>query len=380
MTPGPVPVPMPILREFGLPVIHHRTPEFVEILSRVSQNLKKVFETDQPVFMHASTGSGAMESAIANLLSPHDEVIVVVSGKFGERWAEMAEAYGVRVQRLNVPWGQSLRVERVADLLKKHPECKVVYTQACETSTGALHPIRELAQLTRHMPTLLAVDGITALGAMRLPMDEWGVDVLIGGSQKAFMLPTGLSFISLSERAWKTAETARCPRFYFDLRRERASLKNGETYFSSSVSHVRALDRALQHFLQHGLNYLHARVAALSRATLGAARELQLASAAEMPAPSLTALRLPDDIDGQKVRADMEKEFHVTVMGGQDQWKGKIIRIGHMGAISNDDLFATIDALVGAINLQNLIITEDQLKKALAVAREHLASQDAIVW
>ncbi len=352
MTPGPVPLPPEVLDVLALPMEHHRTPRFMELFARVLENLKKVFVTAEPAFIHTSTGSGAMESAIVNCLSPGDSVLCIVSGKFGERWADMAEVYGCIVTRLNVDWGRVVQVNDVEKHLRAHPETVAVLTQACETSTGVLHPVRELAQVTGKMKTILMVDAITALGALPLPMDEWGVDVIIGGSQKAFMLPTGLSFISLSKKAWALTETSKLPKYYFDLRSEKKANDNGESFFSTSVTHIRALDSVLEIFINRGLNKVQERIQALSKVTIVAARDLGLKVLSDVPSPSVTALVMPAGVDSQKVRAHMEQNANVIVMGGQDQLKGKIIRIGHMGAISDNDLIATLRALALAIRDQ----------------------------
>ncbi len=380
MTPGPVPLPPEVLEIMARPMEHHRTPEFVQLFNRVLANLKKVFLTEEPVFIHTSTGSGGMESALVNCLSPGDEVISIVSGKFGERWADMAEVYGAKVTRIEVPWGQVVRREQVEDALRKQPNAVAVLCQACETSTGVLHPIRELAQLTKNHRAVLMVDAITAMGALPLPMDEWGLDVLIAGSQKAFMLPTGLSFISFSKKAWKLTETSKCPKFYFDIRAEREANENGESLFSSAVTHVRALDLVLEIFLGQGMHRVYERIQALSKATIVAAREMGLEIFSSTPSPSLTAIKIPDGIDGQKVRAEMEKSFAVIVMGGQDQLKGKIIRIGHMGAIRDEDLIATLRALAGSINKMKLGAIDDaKVEAACTKASGILRETPAVV-
>jgi len=380
MTPGPVPLPPEVLEILAKPMEHHRTPEFVALWNRVLANLKKVFMTDQPVFVHTSTGSGGMESALVNCLSPGDHIIVIVSGKFGERWAEMAEAFGVKVISIEVTWGKAVTVNELAATLKQFPQAAAVLCQACETSTGVLHPIKDLAHLISQYPALFMVDAITALGALPIPMDQWKIDVLIAGSQKAFMLPTGLSFISFSQKAWLKTATARCPKYYFDIRREKAANDNGESFFSTAVSHVRALNLVLDIFLKQGLDKVQGRIQALSRATLAAASELGLSTFSETPSPSITALKIPDGIDGQKVRAEMEKHDHVIVMGGQDQLKGKIVRIGHMGAISDSDLLRTIHSLAQSINrLKPATISETQMKKAETIATAILKEVPAVV-
>jgi aspartate aminotransferase-like enzyme len=380
MTPGPVPMPPAVLEILAKPMEHHRTPEFEAVFKRVLTQLKLVFQTAEPVFIHTSTGTGAMESALVNCLSPGDHVIAVVSGKFGERWADMAEAFGMKVTRIEVPWGQAVEVRQIKELLDKFPETSAVLCQVCETSTGALHPTREIAQVVAPTRALFIVDAITALGALPLPMDEWKIDVMIGGSQKAFMLPTGLSFISFSRKAWAKVETAKCPRFYFDIRKERKANESGESGWSAAVTHLRALDLVLQIFLGAGMHRVYHRIQALARSTQVAAREMGLTLLAQVPSPSVTAICMPPQLDGQKVRADIEKASSIVVMGGQDQLKGKIIRIGHMGAISDQDQLQTITALAEAINRMNPgTISGFQLEKALSAVRNELGAAPAVV-
>lgn len=380
MTPGPVPLPPRVLEILAKPMEHHRTPQFEAVFTRVLANLKKVFLTDEPVYIHTSTGSGGMESALVNVLSPGDHVISIISGKFGERWADMAEVFGARVTRINVPWGQAVQTNLVEEALRANPDTVAVLTQACETSTSVLHPIEKLAAIVAKTPALFLVDAITALGALPIPMDEWKIDVLIGGSQKAFMLPTGLSFISFSKKAWAKVETAKCPRFYFDIRKERKANESGESGFSASVTHIRALDLVLEIFLTKGLDAVYARIHALSSATLAAASEMGLAGFAQVPSPSVTAISIPAGIDGQKVRADMEKSAHIVVMGGQDQLKGKIIRVGHMGAIADHDQLRTMTAFAESLNRQKPgTVTATQIANAEMIAADILKNAPAVL-
>jgi aspartate aminotransferase-like enzyme len=359
---------------------HHRTPEFVTLFTRVLSHLKKIFLTEQPVFIHTSTGTGGMESALINILSPGDKVIAIVSGKFGERWAEMAEVYGAHVIRIDVPWGEAVNPTTVETTLQQHPDAVALLCQACETSTAVLHPIQALARLTANRQVLFLVDAITALGALPIPMDEWGIDVLIGGSQKAFMLPTGLSFISFSKKAWLKVETATTPRYYFDIRKELAANKTGDSGFSASVTHIRALDIVLDIFIREGLNKIYSRIDALSKATIAGALELGLKSYTRATSPSVTALLLPEGIDSQKIRADMEKSSLVVVMGGQDQLKGKIIRIGHMGAIRDSDVLATLVALASSLNREQPgLVSSQNIEKAKTKALSILAGAPPVL-
>ena len=368
VTPGPVPAPPEVLSILAQPMEHHRTPAFVECLARSLAGLKRVFKTERPAFIHASTGSGGMEAAIVNVLSPGDECIAVVSGKFGERWADMAAAYGARVSRIDVEWGKSVEPAQVREALRRTPNAHAVLCQACETSTGALHPVRAIAREVAATDALFLVDGITAVGAIEMPMDEWQLDVVVAGSQKAFMLPTGCAFTSFSEKAWRRVETARSPRFYFDVRKELAANRAGETYFSSPVSLIRALDWILANPMGDGGARVRARIENLARATRAGARELGLAQFPEHPSPSLTALRLPAGMDGQKLRADMEREHGVVAMGGQDALKGKIVRIGHMGAISDDDVESSLRALGAAAGFEI-----NKIDRAVEAAANELA-------
>lgn len=346
LAPGPVNLHPEVRHILSLPMIHHRTPEFDAILARVLEGLKKVFGTRERVFVQTSTGSGGMESLLVNTLSPGDRVLAIVSGKFGERWAQMAAAFGANVDTLNVPWGEAVDPAKVEDHLRKNPGTRLVLTQACETSTAVLHPIQALGQIVANHPgTLLLVDGITAVGAMALPMDEWQIDGLVAGSQKAFMLPTGLAFVSLSKKAWAVSEKAATPRFYFDLRKERKANEAGETLFSSVVPVLRALDWVLQDLEKQGLVSLYARIQRLAEMTRAFAAKGGLALYSKAPSPSLTALSVPDGIDGQKARLLLEQKYALTVMGGQDQAKGKILRVGHMGHITDDEMLRLFEAI-----------------------------------
>ena len=364
LAPGPVQLHPEVQKILALPMIHHRTPEFDQILRRVLENLKFLFQTKNHVFMHTSTGSGAMESALVNLLSSGDEVLCIISGKFGERWADMAETFGAKTHRLNVTWGEAVKPEEVEKLLNANPQIKLVLTQACETSTATTHPIEKLAQIVANTQALLVVDGITAVGAFPMPMDAWGVDVLIAGSQKAVMLPTGLSFISLSEKAWAVLELAKTPRYYFDLRRELKANKNGETLFSSPVPLVRALDFILIRIQELGLEKHFAQLHRRAEFTRVIAGEMKLTLFSKAPSDSVTALQLPASVNGVTLREQLEKKYEVTVMGGQDQAKGKIIRLGHMGYILDSQLILTMQQLAFALKDQGFAIEPEKIKLA----------------
>jgi aspartate aminotransferase-like enzyme len=373
LTPGPVPLHPEVEKILGEPMIHHRTPEFERTLRAVAEKLKDTFSTKQPVYMQASTGSGAMESAIVNTLSPGDEALCIVSGKFGERWGEMCKVFGVHAHLLPVTWGEAVKVSDVKAALDKNPKIKAVLTQACETSTATVHPIKEIAVLVKdRAQTILMVDAITAVGAMDLEMDAWGLDVVIGGSQKAFMLPTGLSFIALSEKAQKFSESSKIPKFYWDLKAEKKSLLKGETHFSSVVPLIRALEVALKYLTGPEKKKTLLRIQTLAQATREAAEHLNLSVYSKAPSPSVTALKVPANVDSQKLRDHLEKEFNITLMGGQDQLKGQILRVGHLGYITNDDMFALFESLYESLKTFEVPLKTSALADAQAVLKKHL--------
>ncbi|WP_374028900.1 alanine--glyoxylate aminotransferase family protein [Bdellovibrio bacteriovorus] len=346
LAPGPVNLHPEVRKALALPMIHHRTPEFDKILKRVLTNIKSVFQTQEDVFLLTATGSGGMEALLVNILSPGDKIIAIVSGKFGERWAEMAKVYGAQVTIIDVPWGETVKVSDVEELLKKNPDTRAVLCQACETSTAVAHPIEQLGALIKNYPeTLFLVDAITALGAYPLPMDAWNIDGLVAGSQKAFMLPTGMAFISFSQKAWKIIDKATCPRFYYDIRREKKANSGGETYYSSNVALIRALDVVLNMIATQGLEQLFHEIHRRAEFTRRFGQMLGFTLFAKSPSDSVTALRVPAHLDGQKIRLHLEQVHNITIMGGQDQLKGKVIRVGHMGYIRDAEMLRLIDCL-----------------------------------
>ncbi len=338
LAPGPVQLHPHVQQILAQPMIHHRTPEFDRVLAQALKGLKFLFQTKQPVFIHTSTGSGGMESSLVNLLSPGDHVLAIVSGKFGERWAEMAEVFGAEVHRMNCVWGESVDPELVRTYLKENPQTKIVMTQACETSTGTYHDIESLGKIVAETEALFIVDGITAVGAFPIPMDAWKIDGLVAGSQKGVMLPTGLSFVSFSEKAWAHVLTAKTPRYYFDLRRELKANQNGETLFSTPVPLVKALEFILTDIQRLGLPQHFKEIRRRADFTRYMAKALGLSLFSKSPSDSVTAISLPKDFKGVELRTHIEKKYAVTVMGGQDQAKGKIIRMGHMGYILDSHL------------------------------------------
>jgi aspartate aminotransferase-like enzyme len=346
LAPGPTPVPARVLLAMAQPIIHHRTPQFSRIFAEAKAGLKWLFQTEQDVLILASSGTGAMEAAVTNLFSPGEEVLVINGGKFGERWAKIAARYGLTVHELRVEWGRAVRIEEVRAALEQHPQIRGVLVQASETSTTVVHPVAEIARLTRERDTLLIVDGITAVGVYDLPMDALGIDVLVTGSQKALMLPPGLAFIALSERAWERTRSARLPRFYFDLAKERENLAKDTTAWTPAISLIIGLREALAMMREEGLQQLFLRQGKQAEATRAAAKALGLGLVApESPSPAVTGIYVPTGVDGGKLVAYLRDRMGVTFAGGQDQFKGKIVRIAHLGYIDTFDTIVAISAL-----------------------------------
>lgn len=351
-TPGPVPVPSEVLIEMANPIIHHRTAEFEKIFSEVRQGLKYIYNTKQEVLILAASGTGAMEASITNTLSRGDKALVVNSGKFGERWGKICRSHGVEVEELVVEWGKEVDPAVIEKALNDDPSIKAVLTQASETSTGVKHPIQQIAEITSKRDDVIQiVDGITGVGVFEIAFDEWGVDVLVGGSQKAFMLPPGLSFAAMSEKAWKFYENSDLPKFYFDFK---PALKNAEkntTTFTPAVTLIVGLAAVLKRFREEGRENMHKRHSRLALATREAMKAIGLEPyVQDTPSTALTTVIAPPDIGAAKVIAGLRDEFGITVAGGQDQAKGKIFRISHIGDIDKTDTLSIIAAIESVLN------------------------------
>jgi len=346
LTPGPTPLPPQISLAMARPIIHHRTPQFQEILKEASQGLKWVFQTVNDVFIISSSGTGAMEAAVINLLSCGDTALVVQGGKFGERWTEIAKAYGINVEIINVEWGNAVSPAEIGKRLKSNPLIKVVFTTLTETSTGVDNDIQAIAAVVKESSAVLAVDAISGLGAVDLKTDAWGVDVVVAGSQKGLMLPPGLGFISVSSKAWKLVEASKSSRYYLDLRKAKKALDKNDTPFTSSITLIIALNEALKLMQQDGLENIFKRHRVMAEATRAAILALGL----ELFAPSaasdgVTAAKVPGGIDGEKLVKTMRDIYGVTIAGGQAELKGKIFRIAHMGFITESDIIMGLSCL-----------------------------------
>ncbi|MGE5280286.1 MAG: pyridoxal-phosphate-dependent aminotransferase family protein [Deltaproteobacteria bacterium] len=346
LTPGPTPLPPEVMEALARPIIHHRTPQFQGILKETFESLKAVFQTKNDCFIFASSGTGAMEAAVVNLMSWGDSALIVEGGKFGERWTELCEAYGIKTTVIKVEWGQALAPEVLKEHLAKNPTIKAVFATSCETSTGVAFDIRGFAQVTKDTEAVLVVDAISGLGAVDLQMDAWGVDVVVSGSQKGFMLPPGLGFLSVSKKAWKLVEESKCPKYYFDLKKAKKALEKTDTAFTPAIGIIIALNEALKMLRADGLEAVFARHTKLAEATRAGLKALGLALyAPDAASDAVTAAQVPEGIDGGKLVKTMRDDYGVTIAGGQGAAKGKIIRIAHMGYITESDIILCLACL-----------------------------------
>ncbi|MGA1843317.1 MAG: pyridoxal-phosphate-dependent aminotransferase family protein [bacterium] len=344
LSPGPTPVPSEALLAMAQPIIHHRTPEFTEILNQVQEGLKYLFQTEQDVLIIAGSGTAAMEASVSNILSPGDKAICIRGGKFGERWADLCTAYGVNPINIDVEWGKALDPKVLEDHLSKNTDVKAVYATMSETSTGVRYDIEAFAKIvSRHPGTVLVVDAITAVGVMDVPMDKWGIDVLVCGSQKALMLPPGLAFISLSEKAWKCTESSTCPKYYLNLKKEKKNLAKGQTAYTPAVSLIVGLNETLKMIREEGLTNVFKRHATLAAATRAACQALGLELLAnDSPSDAVTAVCAPEGTDASQIIKKMKGKYGMIIAGGQEHLKGKIFRIAHLGYFDKCDIFSAV--------------------------------------
>ena len=324
ITPGPVSVPEQVLLDMARPMIHHRTPEFEEIFKEARNGLKKVFKTEQEPLILASSGTGAMESAVINTLNQGDKVLVINGGKFGERWIKICQAYGINAESVTIEWGRSVNPADVKAFLDKNPDTKAVFVQGSETSSTVYHPVKELAAITKDMPeTLLIVDGITSAGVHDTRFDEWGIDILITGSQKAFMLPPGLAFITLSQKAWNMVEKSTLPKFYFNLKTELKNQLKNTTAWTAGVSLIIGLKTVLSMMEKEGIDNVFKRHSINAEATRAAVKALGLKLLAQdIPSNAATGCFLPENIDGKAFVKYLRDKCGVSIAGGQDHLAG----------------------------------------------------------
>ena len=344
LAPGPTQVPPEVLLAMARPIIHHRAPEFATLFGQIRQDLKWLFQTEADVLTLVSSGTGGMEAAVSNFLSPGEKALFVNGGKFGERWGKLCKAFGIQATEIKVEWGEAVDPQAIAEALKRDPLIKAVYVQASETSTGVAHDTRAIAEIVRNREqTILVVDAITALGVFDLKTDAWGIDVLIAGSQKALMLPPGLAFISVSDKAWGLADKAKNASFYFNLKKEREAQQKNQTAYTAGVSLMIGLKEVLTMLRAEGLGNVFSRHARMAQAMREGMKAAGLSLFPKQnPSDALTVVSTPDGVDGQAVYKNLREQYGITAAGGQDHLKGKIFRISHMGYI---DTFDVIQAL-----------------------------------
>jgi len=349
MTPGPTPVPVDVLLEGARETLYHRNPEFLKMLETASNDLKSVFRTNDHVFILASSGTGSMEAAVANTVNPGDKVIAVVGGKFGERWADLCKAYNANMIELDIEWGDYLRPEQIKKLLDQNPDVKVVFTTLSETSTGVVNDIKSIAEIVRKTNALLVVDAVSGILAEPLETDMWGVDMVVAGSQKAFMMPPGLAFVAVSgEKAWKRIEEVKSPRYYFDLRAYKKSYT--DTPYTGAVNLVYQLNKGLEMIKSEGIENVWARHAIFGNAVRKGVKALGLELFAKKPGNVVTAVKVPEGVDGSKFLKFCREEYGMVFSEGQSQLKGKIFRVSNLGYVDKLDIISAIATIEMAMN------------------------------
>jgi len=344
-TPGPISVPEEVLLEMAKPIIHHRTPEFLEIAKQVVEDLKYFFQTKNDVFIIAGSGTAAMEAAVVNVLSPGEKALVISGGKFGERFVEILKAYQCNPIVIEPGWGNPVNIEEIEKLLQQNPDIKAVFATLVETSTGTSYDIEGIGKVVGKYPDkIFIVDAISGLGSVPCKTDQWNIDIVVSGSQKALSLPPGLSFISVSQKAWNIINTSSMPKYYLDLKKYKKSMEKFDFPFTMAVSLVSGLKKSLEKIKQDGIENLWNIHKKRAEAVRKAAIAMGLKIFSKSPSDAVTTIVLPEGIDGEKFCSDMRKQFGMSVAGGQDKLKGKVIRISHFGY---QDEFDTIAVIAG---------------------------------
>ena len=352
MIPGPTPVPPTVFAAMSRPIGGHRTDEFAKMHQRIVEKLQKIFQTRNDVFVVTHSGTGSLETAIANTVSPGDKVLSLITGNFGERFANIAKAYGAEVVEVNFGYGKDVDLNVVAEKLKEHPDVKVVLATQNETSTGVVNDIAAIGALVAKTPALLLVDGVSGVGAIEIKVDLWGVDILCTASQKAFMVPPGLAMVCVSDKAWDVVKNNTSPRFYFSLLAHKKSYEKWNTAYTPSVTLFYGLEAALDMIMAEGLDNVYARHGLLARATRAAVKALGLKLLAEeerYASNALTGVWGPEGLAADDIRKVLKNQFGVTFAGGQGVVKGKIFRIAHMGFSDKMDVIIAISALEMAL-------------------------------
>ncbi len=348
-TPGPTPIPDDIVEAMGNPMINHRGPEFDELITKCTEQLKQVFMTTNDLFILTASGTGALEASLVNTLSPGDKVVAATAGSFGDRFIDMADAFGADVTRLDFEWGEPIDPDAVRQALKDNPDVKAVMITHNETSTGVTHPLEEIARIAKQeFGKLLLVDAVSSLGCLPLPVDAWDCDLVGTASQKGFMIPPGLAFVSVSERAWEAQKTATMPKFYFDLEEAKKTLERGQTPFTPNVAAMYGLSLGLDKILEEGLEGVFGRHASIGQMTRDRVRDLGLellVSDERYASNTVTAVKMPEGIDGRALMGRLRTEKNVVLAGGQGKLSTSIFRIGHLGHVTEDDIEEVIAAL-----------------------------------
>lgn len=357
MTPGPVPISNEVLIEHGRPLMHHRSPEFSKIFAEVTDKLKKFMQTTNDVFILTSSGTGAMEAAVTNTFSKGDKVLVVNAGNFGERFKKISTTFGLNVISLDYEWGQSATPSDIKKALDENPDIKGVMIQQSETSTGILNNIESVGKIVKNYPAILIVDAISGIGASEIKVDEWGLDIVCGGSQKAISAPTGIAFISVSRKAWEMIEKSDIPKFYFSLNaaKKYADKNPPQTPWTPGISIIVAMNKALDMFFEEGREKVYERHRVNALAVQKACEKLcleMLVSDTASRGVSVTSIKVPEGIDGKLLTKTMRIKYGVTVAGGQGKLQGLIFRIGHLGYVGIFDVLVAIAALEFALKEQ----------------------------
>jgi aspartate aminotransferase-like enzyme len=381
LTPGPTPLyPKALYAMLGADM-HHRTDDFRAVYKGVLADLKELMGTANDVLVLVSSGTGAMEASVTNSFSPGDRVIVCSAGKFGERWAEITKAYGLNTVMIEEPYGKAVKPEALEKALAANPDAKGVFVQASESSTGAAHDVRAMGAAVRKTQAIFVVDAITGLGTMPLDIDGWGLDIVISGSQKSFMVPPGISFLSISPKAWTMMDTAKLPHFYFNLKKERKNAVNGESAWTPATALMLGLGEALKYIKSMGMDKLVDNAQQLARATRAACQALGLELfTPDCPGGAVTGVKAPAGLDSGVIVKEFKSRFGSIIANGQGSMKGQIFRIAHLGYFDFPDLFAVIAELElilaangVAVKLGSGVAAVQQVYAEIAIARAEIA-------
>lgn len=356
--PGPTPIPPSIQQAMNQPMIGHRGNEANELFQNIKERIKPIFGTDQPVMIVTGSGTSGLETAVVNTASAGDEVLVIVTGAFGDRFATICEEYDLVVHQLEIAWGEAVNAEQVKDFLIKHPNIKVVFSTYCETSTGVLNPVKEISEVVHeYSNALIVVDGVSSVGGVVTKMDDWGIDIVVSGSQKAMMLPTGLAFIAISKRAWEVIDNNKQARFYLDLRKYRDALLNNSTPFTPGLSLLLGLEESLNLLEEEGLETVYDRHKLMMNMTRTAMKAIGIPLLTSDADASPTVTAIQPSFDPEKLRDETKQDFGLSLAGGQQHLKGKIIRIGHMGYCTPAHVLQIISMLEVSLQRLNISVT-----------------------